>query len=145
MGFGQAGFTTGNISGGGGGGFFESLLAGAPGIISAFRQPPVQQSFALPAIGGLGSVLARQIPGVLGGLAAGELLEGAFQGGGGVCPSLFRPGTTRSRPASVVCIPDPQTGEARFFGHLGRPVLFSRDVSAAKKVRKLASRFARKR
>jgi len=54
---------------------------------------------------------------------------GLFRGGGGARVS--------SRPASVVCLPDPITGEARFFGHLGRPLVFQRDVTMAKNIPKL--------
>jgi len=54
---------------------------------------------------------------------------GLFRGGGGTRLS--------SRPAAVVCLPDPITGEARFFGHLGRPLVFQRDVTMAKNIPKL--------
>jgi len=146
MGFGQSGFSSGTgLSAGGG--FFESILSGAPDIIRALRggretfAPPLGLPGGAPSFG----PLVRQIPAVLAGVAGGELLEGLFGNGGAACPPLFRAGAARSRPVRVVSVPDPVTGEARFFGHLGTPVLFSRDISAAKKVRKLATRFGRKR
>ena len=46
-------------------------------------------------------------------------------------------------PARLVSIPHPETGEPVFFGHLGKPLLFSRDMSAARKVNKLAARARR--
>lgn len=75
----------------------------------------------------------------------GETLEDLLRksgGGGGAATQcgLFRGGAaTRmsSRPAAVVCLPDPISGEARFFGHLGRPLVFQRDVTMAKNIPKL--------
>lgn len=146
MPFGQSGFSAG---GGGVGGGFDTLAsvvsALAPIARDIFAPPPRDLRDIAPGGGiiqqpvGLPAALLRQVPGTLAGLGLGELF-----GGGDACPALFRGGAVRTRPASVVCVPDPATGEARFFGHLGKPLLFSRDISAAKKVRKLAQRFARK-
>jgi len=152
MPFGQSGFAS-SGGGGGGGGFLETILSAAPDIIGALRGgrggfqfpqvpfPPLGPPGVVPFVG----PILRTGAGVAGGVAAGELLGSLFGGDGATCPGLFRPTAGRTRPVRVVSVPDPDTGEARFFGHLGTPVLFSRDVSAAKKVRKLASRFARKR
>ena len=59
--------------------------------------------------------------------------------------ALFRVGRQSLRPARVVVIPNPLTGEPTFFGNLGKPLLFSRDLSAAKKVARLARRAASRR
>lgn len=61
----------------------------------------------------------------------------------GVSPGLFRPRAAGVTPARVVCVPHPLTGEAVFFGHLGRPLLFSRDLAAVRKVNRLARRARR--
>lgn len=103
MPFGQAGFTTGQDSGlfglspVGGGGFFDSL----PGIIEAitggrgvFPQTQTTQ-FA-----GAAAKVAKQLPGILGGLAGGELLEGLF-GNGGNGGALFKPSASR-----IVAVPE---------------------------------------
>ncbi len=74
------------------------------------------------------------------GLAEQLAQLGAGNGGAATQCGLFRGGAaTRmsSRPAAVVCLPDPITGEARFFGHLGRPLVFQRDVTMAKNIPKL--------
>lgn len=131
MGFGQAGFRADDGGGvNGGRDFLADALAALGGVVQDRFGRPFADS---PAPGGNGAA-SPELDALLRGLG----------GGNGACPSLFRPGRVSSRPASVVCVPDPQTGEARFFGSLGTPLLFSRDVSAAKKVRKLAQRFARK-
>lgn len=57
--------------------------------------------------------------------------------------TLFRPTATSIRPARVIVVPHPQTGAPTFFGHLGRPLLFSRDLSAARRVDRLARRARR--
>jgi hypothetical protein len=57
---------------------------------------------------------------------------------------LFRPSaSTGIRPARVVVVPHPVTGAPVFFGNLGRPLLWSRDLSAARKVDRLARRARR--
>lgn len=63
----------------------------------------------------------------------------------GLCPTMFRPTASTMRPASVVVIPHPETGAPTFFGNLGKPLLFSRDLSAARKVNRLARRARRAR
>lgn len=53
--------------------------------------------------------------------------------------SPTRAGVRRKR---VFAIPNPVTGEADFFGYLGRPLVFSRDVRGARSLKKLARQFA---
>lgn len=66
-------------------------------------------------------------------------------GGGGSCGSLFRAGGTTIRPSPLIMVPHPETGAPVFFKHAGRPVLFSGDLTAAKRVSKLARRARRGR
>jgi hypothetical protein len=75
-----------------------------------------------------------------------NFLFGGGGGGGAVANGavqLFRPTATSIRPARVIVVPHPQTGAPIFFGHLGRPLLFSRDLSAARRVDRLARRARR--
>lgn len=70
---------------------------------------------------------------------------------GGVTPmptngvQLWNPTATSIRPARVIVVSHPQTGAPVFFGHLGRPLLWSRDLSAARRVDRLARRARRVR
>lgn len=69
--------------------------------------------------------------------------------GQGACGfgNLFRPGVTggcpTARPSNLVVQCNPVTGEPAFFGNLGRPILFSRDMAVARKVSRLAMRAKR--
>jgi len=77
--------------------------------------------------------------------APGQLQLPAGNGGGqlgmtSAACGLFRPGASvsnRARPADVVCLPNPLSGEAEFFGSLGKPLVFQRDVRMAKNIPKL--------
>jgi len=145
MGFGQQGVSLG-LQGprdsrgpletaGVGGGFFGTLtdiLIGLGTNISAdlltrlnVTRDPARREITVP--NGESEVEAALRALQQGGGAATQC--GLFRGAGGVRMS--------SRPASVVCLPDPITGEARFFGHLGRPLVFQRDVTMAKNIPKL--------
>jgi hypothetical protein len=100
----------------------------------------------LPAAAGVaGRVIPRIITGLgtLGGIS--EL--GEFFGGGEeqqmAGTMMFPPSRTSVRAARVFVVPHPQTGAPTFFGHLGRPLLFSRDLSAARRVDRLARRARR--
>ncbi len=97
-----------------------------------FQQPAV----ALPPgiIGGL----IGSVPGI-----AAELFGGGGGGGAVMAGGLFRPRAAGVTPSRVVVVPHPVTGEPVFFGHLGRPLLFSRDLSAVRKVNRLARRARR--
>lgn len=88
-----------------------------PPQLPGFPQFPFQPGTAPPA----------QLPGGPGGALA--MSCGLFRGGASV--------STRARPADVVCIPNPLSGEAEFFGSLGKPLVFQRDVRMAKAIPKL--------
>jgi len=131
MPFGQAGsfFQVPERGGrGGGGGVIEQLIRTA-GDIFRPRQP-----FVGP--GGFPPTPVLNLPFDLPPLG---------QGIGIGCPELFQEGGQAARPKRLFMVPNPTSGTPTFFGHLGRPLLFTRDVQGARKVRKLASRFARRR
>ncbi len=109
------------------------IVYAGPGVSGAVPQPQAQ-TFNFAAAGG-GPIMAQQA-----GLFDFPELRSPF---GADCPTLFRPTRSRMRPARVVVIPHPETGEPTFFGHLGRPLLFSRDLSAVRRVNKLAARARR--
>jgi len=103
-------------------------------------------------IGGLG--------GFAGGLAGGLLGEGIFQGlfgfGGngngngamvpaGVCPPLFVPTTSALRAVRMFRITNPSNGQDVWYRNAGRPILWSGDFAAVKRVRRVAGKARRKR
>jgi len=103
---------------------------------------PFFQTTAFPAIGAIGGALARQIPGFLGGLAAGEI-SGAVAGGGPGTP-MFR-ATMAGARAQFFRTQNPATGQDTWFRPAGRPLLWSGDLTACKRVNKIARRAKRKR
>ena len=136
MGFGQAGFQVQPLPGPGrgfagvGGGLLDILIQLGTSVggdlLARLAQDPGGEVQGPPL----------DVPG----LDLEALLRGSGGGGAATQCGLFRGGAaTRmsSRPAAVVCLPDPITGEARFFGHLGRPLVFQRDVTMAKNIPKL--------
>jgi len=102
---------------------------------------PFFQTAGFPALGALGGALARQIPGLLGGVAAGSLI-GAGGGGGGTPP--FR-ATMAGARAQFFRTENPATGQDTWFRPAGRPLLWSGDLTACKRVNKIARRAKRKR
>ncbi len=60
-------------------------------------------------------------------------------------PALFRPTRAGAVGNRVIPVVNPMTGRTHFFGDLGRPLLFSRDFAAHKRVNRLARKAARKR
>lgn len=75
----------------------------------------------------------------------GEGIGSLFGNGNGVGSAAFRQTTGGVRANRSFHLPHPVTGEDVFFGSLGRPLLFTRDMSAAKKVDRLARRARRSR
>lgn len=92
---------------------------------------------------GLGSAIARNLPGLAGGFLAGEALEGIFGGGGGGTP-MFR-ATMAGARAQMFRAQNPATGKDTWFLPAGRPLLWSGDLTACKRVKKIARRASRKR
>lgn len=99
------------------------------------------QNVGLPAL--LAPAL-KQLPGFVGGIIGGELLQGAFGGGGGGSTPMFRPTMAGAR-AQTFRAQNPVTGKDVFFRPAGKPILWSSDLSACKRVRKVARRANRKR
>jgi len=87
--------------------------------------------------------LIKQLPGFIGGIVGGNLLEGAISGGGSVTP-MFRPTMAGVRAQSFRAT-NPVTGQDVFFRPAGKPILWSSDLSACKRVNKVARRARRKR
>ncbi len=60
------------------------------------------------------------------------------------CPPvpMFRQGTS-VRPIPLILVPHPETGAPVFYKHAGRPILFSGDLAASRKVARVA-RLARR-
>lgn len=99
---------------------------------------------ALPG-GALIGPLLRQLPGVIGGGAAAAL---ALQEAGVELPfggRLFKSTMAGVRPNRLVMVRHPVTQAPVFFKHAGRPLLFSSDMAAARKVDRLARRAKRTR
>lgn len=63
----------------------------------------------------------------------------------GACASgaLFRQGARTVRPNSTVLVCNPESGEPVFFKHAGRPILFSGDLTACRRVERVAKRARR--
>lgn len=121
-----------------------SLASGIASVINAIRSPsnmPGGMSFLPTAtIGGIARVAGGLATGAGLGAAAMEL----FQGSGGGCPtSPFTAGTAGARPTIFVAA-NPVTGRATWFRPAGRPILWSSDLSACRRVRKVAGRARRR-
>jgi len=97
--------------------------------------------FQTAGFAGAGAALLRQIPGILGGAAGGALVAGA--GGGGGTPP-FR-ATMAGARAQFFRTENPVTGQDTWFRPAGRPLLWSGDLTACKRVNKIARRARRKR
>lgn len=134
MPYGQSGFVgagavgpfLGGTLGGIAGDFLEDLL----GRLLKPDAPSLPQIPGFPFDPGTGPQLPQLPPGI----------PGLSPPLGGACPSLFRTGgpvSHRARPADVVCLQNPLSGEAEFFGSLGKPLVFQRDVRMAKNIPKL--------
>jgi hypothetical protein len=110
---------------------------------SSFPSPGVQPaSFAALA------PLARQAIPFLGGMLAGEGIEGAMAMAGGGAMSGGTPqfrATPVGARAQFFRVPNPVTGQDTWFRPAGRPILWSGDLTACKRVKKVARRAARKR
>lgn len=90
----------------------------------------------------LPGTLMRTLPQVLGGVALGELAEeaaGWFGGGGG---AFFAPATGRARPMRTIVQMHPETGAPHWWEHRGRPIAYTSDLSAARRLARCA-RFGR--
>lgn len=103
----------------------------------------------LPALGRIGGSLVRAAPAIGGGALLGEVIERSLTpGGGGAMPANigapFRPTMAGAR-AQLFVVANPVTGTPTWFKPAGRPILFSGDLTACKRVQKIARRARRGR
>jgi len=91
---------------------------------------------------GVAGSLLRQLPGVVGGFLGGAALDAAV--GGGPSTPMFRPTMAGAR-AMFFRTQNPVTGQDTWFRPAGRPLLWSGDLNACKRVNKIARRARRKR
>lgn len=131
---------------GGGSDLFSGLgglAGGIASVINAIKSPsgmPGGMSFAPAALGGL----IRAIPPIATGIGIGAGAMELIQGGGANLPtSPFTAGTSGARPTIFVTA-NPVTGKATWFRPAGRPILWSSDLSACRRVRKVAGRARRR-
>lgn len=68
-----------------------------------------------------------------------ERLSGAVGG----LPTMFRAGAVTARPVPMVMQLNPQTGQPAYWRHVGRPILFSGDLAACRRVERVARRAKR--
>jgi hypothetical protein len=147
----QAAF--GGIVSGAGASSYRSPLPYASSTQRTVPQPGGVMSAAfLPSLGRAGPAalqVLKQLLGGTAGAAAGGAAAGAavelFTGGGGMSGALFRQGATTVRPARLVMVAHPETGEPVFFRPAGRPILWSSDLAASRRVARIAARVSRAR
>lgn len=113
----------------------------APALFS----PPALTPPAMPVNGGATMANFPVLPGGSPAIPQGFLsLGGGLQVGGGDAPALFRagaPGTVRAVRSFMVM--NPMTGNPVWFKNVGRPILFSGELAACKRVEKVARRARR--
>lgn len=120
------------------------LGAGIGSIIGALRGPatmPGGMSF-LPTAGTLGSI--GRVLGGLGVGAAGAGIADWLMGNNGCSSSPFTTGNTNGVRATAFMAAHPVTGKPVWFRPAGRPLLWSGDLSAARRVRRIAGRARRR-
>jgi len=109
------------------------------GFSGIFNQ--AQPLFQQASLGGLAAPLIRQLPGIVGGFLGGAAFD-ALSEGGGMTP-MFRPTMAGVRAQSFRAT-NPVTGQDVFFRPAGKPILWSSDLSACKRVQKVARKARRK-
>jgi hypothetical protein len=94
---------------------------------------------------GAGGAIARQLPGIVGGFLGGAAIDAGLSGlsAGGGTP-MFRQTMSGAR-SMFFRTQNPVTGQDVWFRPAGRPVLWSGDFSACKRVKKVARKASRKR
>jgi hypothetical protein len=109
--------------------------------------PQVQQAGYGAALGALG----RAIPGMIAGYGIGEAFDSpqlpAVAGSGVMAAGgtpMFRP-TMAGYRAQTFRAQNPATGADVYFRPAGKPILWSSDLSACRRVKKVAARARRKR
>lgn len=118
----------------------DASFPGSPITSALFAggDPGFERAFSPLALGG---ALARQLPGIVGGFGLGAAVGGGDGGGG---TPAFRPTMAGAR-AQFFRMPNPATGQDTWFRPAGRPLLWSGDLTACRRVNKVARRASRKR
>jgi len=122
-----------------------SILDAGADILGGFlndrQRQPQQAGFIGPVAGGIGRVLGRNLPAVLGGAAGGAAAEW-FGGGDGCGPeTFFEPRESSGlRAKRMVTVENPDNGRLHYYVNRGQPVVFSGDYAACRRVQKLARR-----
>jgi hypothetical protein len=131
--------------------FPVTRLQSFPGYSAGFQPVSAIGALAGP-IARYAAPLMRQLPGLATGLLAGEGIEsmmesfagsGAVGAPGGATP-MFRPTVQSARPTAFH-VPNPVTGRETWFKPAGHPILWSSDLAACKRVKKIARKVSRKR
>jgi len=92
--FGQAGLVAGQE--GQGAGFVDRLFDLGRQALDAFTRPVPGLPAGVTTAGLIPTSVIRQIPGIVGGLVGGELIESLVGGNGGGMPTLFKQSMTPS-------------------------------------------------
>ncbi len=98
-------------------------------------------SFPQISAGAVLSARDRPIPGPSG-PTGDPLLLPEFAGGGGFESGLFRAARASATP-QIFHVANPVTGVETWFGPLGAPLLWTRDLMAVRKVKRIARRARR--
>lgn len=121
-----------------------NLAAGVGSIISAIRGPsamPGGMGFLAPTTIG---TLGRTLGGVAAGAAGAGIIDW-MMGNGGACPtSPFAQPSAGGVRATTFVAAHPVTGKAVWFRPAGRPILWSSDLSACRRVKRIAGRARRR-
>jgi len=112
------------------------------GFSGIFNQ--AQPLFQTAGLTGAIAPLVRQLPGIVGGFLGAGAFDALTGGGGGSVTPMFRPTMAGVRAQSFRAT-NPVTGQDVFFRPAGKPILWSSDLSACKRVQKVAKRARRKR
>ncbi len=126
--------------------FPVSTAASFPGspITNALFGGGGSPGFQQAGLSALVPSIARQLPSFLGGLAGGAVIDQFVGGGGGGGTPPFR-ATMQGARAQFFRTQNPATGQDVWFRPAGRPLLWSGDLTACKRVKKIARKASRKR
>lgn len=118
------------------------LVAAGPLAVTPYVAPggalTLPQASAL-TVGAIGAQQAGLL-GELGEVLLPKGLEPYLGLGGDVSSDAFIPTGGRYRPSTTIEMQNPLTGKTHYWRHLGRPVLWSSDYAACKRVKKVASK-----
>lgn len=124
------------------------LAGGVASVINAIRGPQAMPGgypvMGASFVGPAGGAIARSLPWVLGGAGAGLGAMELFGGNGGSCPTAPFAQATAGPRAQIFVAANPVTGKPTWFRPAGRPILWSSDLSACRRVRKVAGRARRR-